>query len=174
MSAYLCSNDTLNALTTYWAFKTTEGLDDLYSSLNRIHHQIMDDDRAHAYLKYITNLRAVGRDERDITFQLLLDENIKSLQARYPSKWDTWDSSTYFYKSSPSVKRWILTNKTGLLVGIVNNYTYQSCEHDSWQDSPGYLLVEGIRGHLLQDFRRSCIDDPSERIWDFTEPNPVS
>ena len=69
-----------------------------------------------------------------IVFNTLLRENKNSLNARYSNPTDMFRDS-YIYRLSNSVVYWIDKKQSGYLVGIVNNYDYQSCEHDNYKNS---------------------------------------
>lgn len=158
MSAFLCSDDALSAITTYWHWRSTHGT---YASgpdaeLNRISYRFLDPDHRASYLSRIAELRAKLLTPEQIVFQLLLEENQASLAARYPGNEDYRSADGYAYKRSALVLRWLNSAQHWKLIGIVNGYEYQSCEHDDWRDSAGYLLCEAIKDWLLRDWMTDC------------------
>lgn len=169
MSAFLCSNDTLNALTTYLSIKANSRFDSLDDTIRRIGYQISDSDRANAYALRVRELRNAGRTSEQIIFQILLDDNIASLKARYPNDYTKWNWEDYAYQPSRAVKEWIRHKQTARLIGIASCYSYQSCEHDEWRDSPGCKVLDAIRYYLLQDFESCSGFANSQRLWDFNE-----
>ena len=105
-------------------------------------------------------------------FALLVLENVKSLISRYPSADEMFkEASSYRFKRSAQVMRWLHYAPLGhgFLVGMVKGYAYQSCEHESWEQSAAFQLCEQIKGFLLSDLeRRDCQEQGS---WaSFTEP----
>ena len=63
---------------------------------------------------------------------------------------------------SNCVVYWNDHNQLGYLVGIMNNYDYQSCEHENYENSLGYEILNQIRDFLLKEFKLG-------EIWDFNE-----
>tara|TARA_B100000519_G_scaffold186763_1_gene182985 strand:+ start:198 stop:749 length:552 start_codon:yes stop_codon:yes gene_type:complete len=94
-------------------------------------------------------------------FDILLRENQKSLMARYNDK-EYAERLSYVRRMSNVVNYWDNNNQLGYLVGIINNYDYQSCEHDSYKNSLGYAILDQIRYMLLEELKIG-------EIWDFDE-----
>ena len=181
MSAYLCSDDTLNALSTYWFIKSGKTWDDpsksqAYKRAMRIRYKdsyyksrtdCNDPLRLYAdFQKYIDELfdRSLKNSNNDIyelVFYTLLTENKNSLNARYSNPTDMFRDS-YVHRLSNCVVYWIENNQSGYLVGIVNNYDYQSCEHPNYRNSLGYAILNQIKDYLLEDMKLG-------EIWDFNE-----
>ena len=182
MSAYLSSGDTLNALASFWTFNL-EGPGysspqgelerafychqrDCNQSGSEIDQQVWD---------IILTAQSKGTNFQpwQAVQQILLLENQRSLEARYP------DDEEYRSASEPEyhprriflMKQWILNNKVGKLVGILNGYEYQSCEHDGWTSSVAYYLCQQIRRQLLDALERRDCPDQNDRGWaSWTEP----
>ena len=96
-----------------------------------------------------------------VIFNILLRENQNSLMAHYNDK-DYAERSSYDYVHSNCVNYWDDHNQLGYLVGIINNYDYQSCEHGNYQDSLGYAILDQIKELLLKELQLG-------EIWDFDE-----
>jgi hypothetical protein len=171
MSAFLSSNDTLNALVTYWDhISSPEHFTTPTDQLVRAYvfassstgNPYGDFSAAYEAGKVIQEYG--GADHA--VFSILLKENVLSLQHRYPTYPDMWEAADeYTYTPSPSVERWC--NKKpyghGNLVGLVRGYSYQSCEHDGWKSSVAYQIIDQIRTGLLKDLeKRDC---KGENLW---------
>tara|TARA_Y100001937_G_C6945210_1_gene252178 strand:- start:40 stop:582 length:543 start_codon:yes stop_codon:yes gene_type:complete len=94
-------------------------------------------------------------------FDILLRENQNSLIARYNDK-EYAERLSYNRRMSNVVNYWDDHNQLGYLVGIINNYDYQSCEHDNYKNSMGYAILQQIRLMLLDELKLG-------EIWDFDE-----
>jgi len=181
MSAYLCSDDTLNALSTYWFIKSGKSWDDpsksqAYKRAMRIRYKdsyyksrtdCNDPLKLYAdFQNYIDelfqrSLKNSNNDLYELVFNTLLTENKNSLNARYSNPTDMFRDS-YIYRLSNCVVYWIENNQSGYLVGILNNYNYQSCEHPNYKNSLGYAILNQIKDYLLEDMKLG-------EIWDFNE-----
>ena len=174
MSAYLTSNDTINALVTYWELSARHGN---YSTpqqqLMRAHMAINGWNDYQADKDTMELIHKHGTPER-AAFALLVAENVRSLEARYPDSPAMWSAAElYTFKRSGSVQRWMIyaPHGQGNLVGMARGYGYQACEHDNWASSVAYQLIEQIKYALLGDLeRRDC---KGENQWaSFEEPAP--
>ena len=182
MSAYLCSDDTLNALSTYWFIKSGKTWDDPSKSqafkraLRIVEKEYFYKTRGESckdplklyadFQHYIDEyyddlLKSSNNDLYELVFDTLLLENKNSLNARYSNPTDMFRDS-YIYRLSNCVVYWIENNQSGYLVGILNNYDYQSCEHPNHENSLGYAILNQIKDYLLEDMK---LGD----IWDFDE-----
>ena len=185
MSAYLCSDDTLNALSTYWFIKSGKTWDDpsktqAYKRAMRISYkdswfkshepkdltnsmalQMYADFEHHIDEHFEKLLKNSHNDLYELVFNTLLRENKNSLNARYSNPTDMFRDS-YIYRLSNCVVNWIDKKESGYLVGIVNNYDYQSCEHENHEKSLGYAILNQIKNYLLEDMKLG-------EIWDFNE-----
>ena len=188
MSAYLCSDDTLNALSTFYYMKSGKTDDQRKSNILRAIRRVNKDswyknqkevikapmetfeDRMKLHAKFekfcdglydIYFLQYSDGDFFKMIFDILLRENQKSLMARYNDK-EYAERLSYNRVMSNCVTHWNEHNQLGYLVGIINNYDYQSCEHGNYQDSLGYAILDQIKELLLRELQLG-------EIWDFNE-----
>ena len=183
MSAYLCSDDTLNALSTFYYLKSGKTDDERKSHVMRAiritnkdsfyeRQQIAEtfEDRMKLrakFDKFCDGLYDIWLDQYSegnfykMIFNILLRENQNSLMARYNDK-DYAERLSYNYVHSNCVNYWDDHNQLGYLVGIINNYDYQSCEHDNYKNSLGYAILDQIKELLLRELQLG-------EIWDFDE-----
>ena len=183
MSAYLCSDDTLNALSTFYYLKSGKTDDERKSHVMRAiritnkdsfyeRQQIAEtfEDRMKLRAKFdnfCDGLYDIWLDQYSdgsfykMIFNILLRENQNSLMARYNDK-DYAERLSYNYVHSNCVNYWDDHKQLGYLVGIINNYDYQSCEHDNYKNSLGYAILDQIKELLLKELQLG-------EIWDFDE-----
>ena len=188
MSAYLCSDDTLNALSTFYYMKSGKTDDERKSNILRAIRRVNKDswyknqkevikapmetfeDRMKLHAKFDKFCDGVydiwyhqysNECIYEVIFNILLRENQNSLMARYNDK-DYSERPSYVYRMSNVVNYWDDHNQLGYLVGIINNYDYQSCEHDNYKNSLGYAILDQIKEMLLDELKLG-------EIWDFNE-----
>ena len=188
MSAYLCSDDTLNALSTFYYMKSGKTDDERKSNILRAIRRVNKDswyknqkevikapmetfeDRMKLHAKFDKFCDGVydiwyhqysNECIYEVIFNILLRENQNSLMARYNDK-DYSERPSYVYRMSNVVNYWDDHKQLGYLVGIINNYDYQSCEHGNYQDSLGYAILDQIKELLLKELQLG-------QIWDFDE-----
>ena len=183
MSAYLCSDDTLNALSTFYYLKSGKTDDERKSHVMRAiritnrdsfyeRQQIAEtfEDRMKLrakFDKFCDGLYDIWLDQYSegnfykMIFNILLRENQNSLMARYNDK-DYAERLSYNYVHSNCVNYWDDHKQLGYMVGIINNYDYQSCEHDNYKNSLGYAILDQIKEMLLNELKLG-------EIWDFNE-----
>ena len=183
MSAYLCSDDTLNALSTFYYLKSGKTDDERKSNILRairksnkkswyerqqVAESFEDRMKLHAkFDKFCDGLYDIWFDQYSqgdiyrLIFNILLRENQNSLMARYNDK-DFSERPSYIYRMSNVVNYWDDHNQLGYLVGIINNYDYQSCEHENYTSSLGYAILDQIKELLLRELQLG-------QIWDFNE-----
>ena len=188
MSAYLCSDDTFNALSTFYYMKSGRTDEERKSQVMRAIRRVNKDswyenqetmisvktvtleDRMKLHAKFdkfcdglydIYFLQYSDGDFFKMIFDILLRENQTSLMARYNDK-EYAERPSYSYKMSNCVVHWNDHKQLGYLVGIINNYDYQSCEHGNYQDSLGYAILDQIKELLLRELQLG-------EIWDFDE-----
>lgn len=183
MSAYLCSDDTLNALSTFYYIKSGKTDDERKSHVMRAirttnkdsfykRHRIAEtfEDRMKLrakFDKFCDGLYDIWLDQYSegnfykMIFNILLRENQNSLMARYVDK-DYAERLSYNYVHSNCVNYWDDHKQLGYMVGIINNYDYQSCEHDNYKNSLGYAILDQIKEMLLDELKLG-------EIWDFDE-----
>lgn len=186
MSAYLTSNDTINALVTYWGIMSNRGCSTAGAQLSRCYAfaQRAKNGGEGWYFDWaareVDALRKTQSLEA-VVFNHLLQENVNSLQARYPDSSDMWSAAdSYRLRRSAQVSRWVNYRPFGQghLVGMVRGYEYQSCEHDGWDKSVAYQICQQIRQLLLQDLEsRDCGDRTNWASYEeptSAEPAPMS
>lgn len=164
MSAYLSSNDCLNALVTYWELRSDQGADNSKDQLVRAFAWFYDSNgvKTYSYQHGITQALKAIEDygtPANAVFHLLLEENVKSLKARYPGSEEMWEQAEdYRFRRSQVVLNWCMIPRSqGNLVGMLRGYRYQSCEHDTWERSTAFQILEQIKDYLLSDLeRRDC------------------
>ena len=183
MSAYLCSDDTLNALSTFYYMKSgktdAERKSNILRAIRRVNKdswyerqqvaetyeqrmkQIADFDKFCNGVYDIWYHQYSNEDIYEVIFNILLRENQNSLMARYNDK-EYAERPSYIYRMSNVVNYWDDHNQLGYLVGIINNYDYQSCEHDNYKNSLGYAILDQIKEMLLDELKLG-------EIWDFDE-----
>jgi hypothetical protein len=183
MSAYLCSDDTLNALSTFYYLKSGKTDAERKSHVMRAiritnkdsfyeRQQIAEtfEDRMKLrakFDKFCDGLYDIWLDQYSdgsfykMIFNILLRENQNSLMARYNDK-DYAERLSYNYVHSNCVNYWDDHKQLGYMVGIINNYDYQSCEHDNYKNSLGYAILDQIKEFLLKELQLG-------KIWDFDE-----
>ena len=183
MSAYLCSDDTLNALSTFYYIKSGKTDEERKSNILRAIRRVNkkswyerqkvaksfeDRMKLHAkFDKFCDGLYDIWLDQYSegsfykMIFNILLRENQNSLMARYNDK-DYAERFSYNYVHSNCVNYWDDHKQLGYLVGIINNYDYQSCEHDNYKNSLGYAILDQIKEMLLDELKLG-------EIWDFDE-----
>ncbi len=173
------SNTGLNALVTYWANISYRFSRDGGSPKKLLTYAMANSIAAHsgenqtgswseADKRVERLLESVGgiNKEAQVAFNLMLLQNVASLEARYPDNEDMFDTTGYTFKESQRA-RMLTRRETGPLVGLVNCYSYQSCEDRDWEKSPGFFLAEQIKRNLLQDYYSQAND-----CWDTWEENP--
>lgn len=186
MSAYLTSNDVLNALATYFHESNKKGYLRssyelcIYESIkNDFNHKHMTEKQVGNLANSLVNLDISLTKERNeaycialMVFDQLLKENKNSLKDRYPDDSDMWQND-YKFNPSQQVITWVLDrNIKGLasLASMANGYIYQSCEHDGFKTSPAYFLIKDIQSSLLRDLTKYTLNH-DERPWaSWSEP----
>jgi len=183
MSAYLCSDDTLNALSTFYYMKSGKTDEERKSNIlrairltnkktwyfnRRIPNNFEDRMKLIAeFDKFCDGLFDIWFYQYSeesiykVIFNILLRENQNSLMARYNDK-DFSERPSYIYRMSNVVNYWDDHSQLGYLVGIINNYDYQSCEHENYKESLGYAILDQIKELLLKELQLG-------EIWDFNE-----
>jgi len=184
MSAYLTSNDVLNALATYFHESNKKGyLRSSYELCIYEHlkndHKHMTDTQAADTAQNIVNLDYKLTYESNKTYTIavlvfdqLLKENKNSLKALYPSYPDMWQND-YKFKPSQQVITWLLDRDIkGLasLADMVRGYYYQSCEHSDFKTSPAYFLIKDIQNSLLNNLVKYSLNDEEQPWSSWSEP----
>ena len=183
MSAYLCSDDTLNALSTFYYIKSgktdEERKSNILRAIRRV-NKVSWYERQQVAETYEQRIKLIADFDKfcngvydiwyhqysneciyEVIFNILLRENQNSLMARYNDK-EYAERLTYVRRMSNVVNYWDDHNQLGYMVGIINNYDYQSCEHDNYKNSLGYAILQQIKDMLLDELKLG-------EIWDFDE-----
>lgn len=112
---------------------------------------------------------------------LLLEENVKSVLARYgdaikPDEQAEYaaDIFSYHYQSvllSPST---LGADPVVALLLAVSGYTYQACEHEGWETSGARMLMEHLQAALMERLPGMDIDNlpgmDTATTWNYTRP----
>jgi hypothetical protein len=174
MSAFLSSSDCIGALATYWERKSSRGFNTAEGQINRA-VMFSTEAMGGAYNPTANAatterlLKATKGNALRCVFGILLNENIRSLKARYDDCDDMTDTTGYVARSIPVVDYWIQRRETGHIVSLLDGYCYQACESDDWKQSIAYMLCQQIKGYLLEDLSKRDAGD--DRHWaDFTAP----
>jgi len=189
MSAYLCSDDTFNALSTFYYMKSGRTDEERKSSILRairsVEKESWYEGRYESMQTFEDRMKLHAKFEKfcdglfdiwyhqysneciyEVIFNILLRENQNSLMARYNDK-EYSERPSYVYRMSNVVNYWDDHKQLGYLVGIINNYDYQSCEHGNYQDSLGYAILDQIKELLLRELKIG-------EIWDFDETKLIN
>ena len=182
MSAYLCSDDTFNALSTFYYMKSGKTDEERKSNILRairltnkksfyekqkvattFEERMKLHTKFDKFCDYLFDIifKSSDNDIYKTIFNILLRENQNSLMARCNDK-DFSERPSYIYRMSNVVNYWDDHNQLGYLVGIINNYDYQSCEHDDYTTSLGHAILDQIKELLLRELKLG-------EIWDFDE-----
>ena len=184
MSAYLTSNDVLNALATYFHESNKKGYLRssyelcIYESIKNNHRHMTDTqaaDTAQNIVNLDYELTYASNKTHTIAvlvFDQLLKENKNSLRALYPDYPDMWQND-YKFKPSQQVLNWLLDrNIKGLasLADMCRGYYYQSCEHNDFKTSPAYFLIKDIQSSLLNNLVKFSLNDDEQPWASWSEP----
>jgi hypothetical protein len=125
-----------------------------------------------AYLMAPEDLAAIAREaaklsdriDAERTFDLLLDENLKSVGYRYPdmqrvSDWCEDGEAAYTW-SLVAVKDYSAEG----LESVIRSYEYQSCEHPEWEQSAVYSLCQLLRMTLAPRVKAEKDQQTAKRI----------
>jgi len=184
MSAYLTSNDVLNALATYFHESNKKGYLKssyelcIYEHLKNNHKHMTDiqvADTAQNIVNLDYELTYASNKTHTVAvlvFDQLLKENKNSLKALYPNDSDMWQND-YKFKPSQQVITWVLDrNIKGLamLADMVRGYYYQSCEHNAFKTSPAYFLIKDIQNSLLNNLVKYSLNGDEQPWASWSEP----
>lgn len=153
MSAYLCDKRTIDYLVT-WATQRRDlsvYLPDGFPSLDEL-------DRARSGNRL--DLRQLTPNELG---QILIDENVRSVQARYPNDkpedlpGPIDHAFVWAYRFEP-----VSHQLAAWVVKACDCLQYQSCESDDYEDTLGYKVAQAIRESAI---RHLAVDAP----WGVTQ-----
>jgi len=93
----------------------------------------------------LSDVKIIDSQSRQMVASLLLKENLKSLNARYPkSAYKDIDAIANFHKYNK------VRHNFAQVYLLVECYEYQSCEHDTWKESKAYKLCQDLKKHILE------------------------
>jgi|TARA_R100000084_G_C4590992_1_gene118436 hypothetical protein len=178
MSAYLVSEDQLNALATlYGEFYKAPNYIDSQTALDRAYYfapitkkleNWECENIARLLLKDASNTHK-GLALHKVVFDHLLEANVESLQAAYPDCRDMW-TNNYKFKKSSTIAKWVAEKDTkGLMQcwGMLKNWDYQSCEDFNYRDTAAFQMkgqIEYAILHLLE--KKLCGDSAVWGSWE--------
>ena len=188
MSAHLTDQDCINALATFWYEyhkqprneRPGQALERAYLiaeeevSLKKDYFERMEDFRLRASdqieaQKPVYKALAPCR----VVYDLLLNENVRSLQARYPddSKEPLKDRiwyNEYEFKKSSTVTKWLSDrDPKGLMMvwQMLQGWEYQSCEHYEFRNSVAYQIKQQIEYGILNTLKKIHCPNDEDRVW---------
>ena len=108
-----------------------------------------------------------------VVYDLLLNENVRSLQARYPddSKEPLTDRiwyNEYEFKKSSTVTKWLSDrDPKGLMMiwQMLQGWEYQSCEHYEFRNSVAYQIKQQIEYGILNTLKKIHCPNDEDRVW---------
>tara|TARA_R100001591_G_scaffold58583_1_gene68449 strand:- start:411 stop:1040 length:630 start_codon:yes stop_codon:yes gene_type:complete len=189
MSAHLTDQDCINALATLWyeyhklprnespqaalkrAFVVAE--EEVSTKLGYFEQQNDFRLRAESLIKAQQPVYK-GLAACRVVYDLLLNENIRSLQARYPDDIKEplenriWFNE-YDFKKSSTVTKWVSERDSrGLLMvwQMLRGWEYQSCEHYEHRNSVAYQIKQQIEYAILDTLKKvHCPDNENDTVW---------
>ena len=188
MSAHLTDQDCINALATFWyEYHKTPGNESPQQALERAF--IIAKEEISLKKDYFENqneirYRAIKLIESQqdcykglascrVIYDILLNENIRSLKARYPDDIKEplenrmWFNE-YDFKKSTTVVKWVSDrDPKGLLMlwQMLKGWEYQSCEYFEFQNSVAYQIKQQIQNGILNILQKKfCIND-QDNVW---------
>lgn len=85
--------------------------------------------------------RQLTRDNAETIGQILLDENVRSVNHRYEE-----DELHVYSHAAPSDKRWTPLE----ILSAITCYEYQACETPEWSNSEAYAICSALRDTLVR------------------------
>ena len=188
MSAHLTDQDCINALATFWyEYHKTPGNESPQNALERAF--LIAKEEVSIKKDYFENqnelrYRAIRLIEAQkdvykglascrVIYDILLNENIRSLQALYPDDIKEplenrmWFNE-YDFKKSTTVVKWVSDrDPKGLLMlwQMLKGWEYQSCEYFEFQNSVAYQIKQQIQNGILNILQKKfCIND-QDNVW---------
>ena len=172
MSAHLTDQDCINALATFWyEYHKLPRNEAPQQALERA-CVIATEAREMAEQLIKANQPAYkGLAACRVVYDLLLNENVRSLQALYPNEWKTplqdriWYNE-YDFKKSSTVTKWLSErDPKGLMMiwQMLRGWEYQSCEHFEFRNSVAYQIKQQIEYGILDTLKK--IHCPNDRVW---------
>lgn len=160
MSAYLVSEDQLNALATlYGEFYKAPNYIDSQQAIDRAYYfspltkklKNWECERiARLHLKAASETHK-GLAAHKVVFDHLLECNVDSLKFRYPNDSEMW-TNNYKFKKSSTITKWVAEkDPKGLMQcwGMLKNWDYQSCEDPCYRDTAVFQMKGQIEYAIL-------------------------
>ena len=194
MSAHLTDQDCINALATFWyEYHKLPRSESPQSALERAF--IIAQEETSLKKDYFENqnelrYRAIKLIEANqdvykglascrVIYDILLNENIRSLMARYPDdskqplKSRIWYNE-YDFKKSSTIVKWVNDRDSkGLLMvyQMLQGWDYQSCEHFEYRNSVAYQIKEQIQYGILDILKKVHCPNDEDQVWSsWTDP----
>jgi len=189
MSAHLTDQDCINALATFWyEYHKMPRSESPQSALERAF--LIANEEVSTKTDYFENqnelrYRAIrlieaqqpvykGLASCKVIFDILFNENVRSLQARYPDDYQDMISNNYEFKKSSTIVKWVNDRDSrGLLMvwQMLRGWGYQSCEHFEYQNSVAYQIKEQIQYGILDILKKVHCPSDDDRVWtSWTDP----
>jgi hypothetical protein len=188
MSAHLTDQDCINALSTFWyeyhkmprsespqqALERAFLIAEEEVSIKKDYFENQNELRYRA-IKLIEAQQDVykGLASCRVVYDILLNENIRSLEARYPDdskeplKSRIWYNE-YDFKKSSTIVKWVNDRDSrGLLMlwQMLQGWEYQSCEHFEFKNSVAYQIKQQIQDGLLNTLKKRFCPNDEDRVW---------
>ena len=183
MSAHLTDQDCINALATFWYEyhkqprneRPGQALERAYLiaeeevSLKKDYFERIEDFRLRASKQieaYEPEYKSLASCH--VVFNILLRENERSLQARYPDDYQDVISSNYEFKKSSTVTKWLSDrDPRGLMMvwQMLQGWEYQSCEHYEFRNSVAYQIKQQIEYGILDTLKKIHCPNDEDRVW---------
>ena len=190
MSAHLTDQDCINALATFWyEYHKQPRSESPQNALERAF--LIANEEVSTKTDYFENqnelrYRAIrlieaqqpvykGLASCKVIFDILFNENVRSLQARYPDDYQDMISYNYEFKKSSTVVKWVNDrDPRGLMMvwQMLQGWEYQSCEHFEFRNSVAYQIKQQIEYGILNTLKKvHCPDQEKDRVWtSWTDP----
>tara|TARA_R100000231_G_scaffold100556_1_gene74919 strand:- start:537 stop:1145 length:609 start_codon:yes stop_codon:yes gene_type:complete len=183
MSAHLTDQDCINALATFWyeyhkqprnespkqALERAFLIAPEEVSLKKDYFERMEDFRIRADSRIEAEEPVYkGLASCAVVFNLLFNENVRSLQARYPDDYQELISSNYEFKKSSTVTKWLSDrDPRGLMMvwQMLRGWEYQSCEHYEFRNSVAYQIKQQIEYGILNTLKEIHCPNDEDRVW---------
>jgi len=151
MSAYLCDSETFSLLAAYWCRGATTGeqLELLETATRRARSLALAGER-------VPNGRQMAEacgSVRGAVFGALVLENVRSMDSRYPHHKDETYAAADALQLVMVPPSELLPSVAGRVAAAVAELDYQSCEHEGWERSLAFCLLDQIRIKLLRDLQ---------------------
>ena len=188
MSAHLTDQDCINALATFWyEYHKLPRNEAPQQALERAF--IIAQEEVSTKEDYFERMNDLGsRATRlieasqpvykalapcRVVYDLLLNENVRSLQARYPDDMkeplqDRIWYNEYEFKKSSTVTKWVSKRDAkGLMMiwQMLQGWEYQSCEHHEFRNSVAYQIKQQIEYGILSTLKKIHCPDDKDRVW---------